>query len=200
MVFCDNCGKRFAYKEKFCTSCGTELRDLSEITRGVGEIIKNEYRKQLSNPEYKEIQAEFAEYNNKPTQAASNELNPYWQIIDSLRAELAQYKSQFDAMIAERARQNSVDLLREEVAQYKRKFDAMIAERSRQNNVDLPRKEMTEFENSWPRTLPSGDAANKRIIHSLGADIEKLRKNLELVMVEAEKNFNDNRKVKNPTV
>jgi len=160
MVFCGNCGKRFLYKEKFCTSCGTELEKISEIAREVGEIIKNEYRKQLSNPEHKEIKAEVAESKNKPVQTASNELQSYWQIIDSLRAELIQYKS---------------------------KLDTMTAERSRQDNVDLLKREIAEFKNSGPRTLPSGDDVNKRIIHSLGTDIEKLRKNLELVMVEAEK-------------
>jgi len=214
MVFCGNCGKRFLYKEKFCTSCGTELEKISEIAREVGEIIKNEYRKQLSNPEHKEIKAEVAESKNKPVQTASNELQSYWQIIDSLRAELIQYKSKLDAMTAERSRQDNVDLLRQEVIQYKSKLDTMTAERSRQDNVDLLRqeviqykskldtmtaersrqdnvdllkREIAEFKNSGPRTLPSGDDVNKRIIHSLGTDIEKLRKNLELVMVEAEK-------------
>src|SRR5437867_3700522 len=187
MVFCGNCGKRFLYKEKFCTSCGTELEKISEMAREVGEIIKNEYRKQLSNPEHREIKAEVAESKNKPIQAASNELEPYWQIIDSLRAELTQYKSKIDTMIAEKARQSNVDLLRREVIQYKSKLDVMSAERSKQNSIDLPRKEITEFKNSRPRALPSGDDVNKRIIHSLGADIEKLRKNLELVMFESEK-------------
>src|SRR5437867_5627232 len=187
MVFCGNCGKRFLYKEKFCTSCGTELEKISEIAREVGEIIKNEYRKQLSNPEHKEIKAEVAESKNKPVQTASNELQSYWQIIDSLRAELIQYKSKLDAMTAERSRQDNVDLLRQEVIQYKSKLDTMTAERSKQDNVDLLKREIAEFKNSVPRTLPSGEDVNKRIIHSLGTDIEKLRKNLELVMVEAEK-------------
>lgn len=53
MVFCGNCGKRASDEEKFCTNCGTPIKETTiQVTKEVGEIIKEEYR---SGQDYTEL-------------------------------------------------------------------------------------------------------------------------------------------------
>ncbi len=48
MVFCGSCGKKATSEEKFCTNCGSELKEITvEVTKEVGDIIKEEYRSQV---------------------------------------------------------------------------------------------------------------------------------------------------------
>lgn len=74
MVFCGSCGKRASDGDKFCTSCGTQIKESTiQVVEEVGDIIKNEYREQSGGseivpPEYDndvQIQPTTRELGNK---------------------------------------------------------------------------------------------------------------------------------------
>ena len=50
MAFCGNCGKKASDEDKFCTSCGTQIKEVTiQVTEEIGEILKEEYRSQISD-------------------------------------------------------------------------------------------------------------------------------------------------------
>lgn len=61
MVFCGNCGKKASDNEKFCIHCGAKLKELTiEVTKEVGEIIKEELREQTVDPAQKLVEDEVS--------------------------------------------------------------------------------------------------------------------------------------------
>ena len=53
MGFCGGCGKKAELEDKFCTSCGTQIKEaVVNVTEEVGEVIKEEFRNEtLDNNE-----------------------------------------------------------------------------------------------------------------------------------------------------
>lgn len=52
MVFCGSCGKRASDNEKFCTNCGTPIKETTiKVIEEVGQVIKEEYRESQAPPE-----------------------------------------------------------------------------------------------------------------------------------------------------
>lgn len=52
MPFCGTCGKRADDNEKFCTSCGTAIKEVKiSITEEMGQIIKEEYQESIAPPD-----------------------------------------------------------------------------------------------------------------------------------------------------
>src|SRR5437667_176152 len=112
-----------------------------------------------------------------------HEIAQYQQIIDSLRAEIAEYNNRLENTLSDNIQYEQViESLEEEVTQYKSKLDTVISQRT-QKNTDLPREEEDESKNTPAETL-SGVVQNERILHSLSTDIAKLKKDLESIVVE----------------
>lgn len=52
MVFCGSCGKRASDEDKFCTNCGTTIKQATvKVVEEVGQVIKEEYRQSQAPPE-----------------------------------------------------------------------------------------------------------------------------------------------------
>src|SRR2546422_395644 len=84
-----------------------------------------------------------------------HEIAQYQQIIDSLRAEIAEYKNKLDNTLSQTTKyQQGIDSLKVEIAQYKSKLDTVILQRT-QKNTDLPREEEDESKNT-PAEASSG--------------------------------------------
>src|SRR3989442_1654178 len=113
-----------------------------------------------------------------------HEIAQYQQIIDSLRAEVSEYKSNLGNILSDNIQYEQViESLVDEVTQYKNKRDSVISERAQKKNTELPRQEVYEDKNTHAQTS-SGAAQDELILHSLGTDIAKLKKDLESITVE----------------
>src|SRR2546425_500310 len=113
-----------------------------------------------------------------------HEIAQYQQIIDSLRTEVSEYKNKLDNTLSQSTQyQQNIDSLKAEIAQYKNKLDSVISERAQKKNTELPRQEVYEDKNTHAQTS-SGAAQDELILHSLGTDIAKLKKDLESITVE----------------
>src|SRR5438445_652928 len=127
-----------------------------------------------------------------------HEIAQYQQIIDSLRAEVSEYKSNLGNILSDNIQYEQVieslvdevteyksklGLISSEIAQYKNKLDSVISERAQKKNTELPRQEVYEDKNTHAQTS-SGAAQDELILHSLGTDIAKLKKDLESITVE----------------
>jgi len=52
MGFCGACGKKAESDEKFCTGCGTPIKEAKiSVLEGTGEIIKEEYIESTAPPD-----------------------------------------------------------------------------------------------------------------------------------------------------
>ncbi len=153
------------------------------------------------------LKAELAEYKNR-MELMISERNQK-SSVDSLKAELAEYKNRMELMISERNQKSSVDSLKAELAEYRNKLNAinpkimqyeqninslraeileyrnrmelMISERNQQSSVDSLRAELVEHRNRI-RTTPPSHSAKDEDLSSLGAQISRLKRNLDLII------------------
>jgi len=153
------------------------------------------------------LRAELAEYRNRMVLMVSERNQQSG--VDSLRAELAEYRNRMELMVSERNQQSGVDSLRAELAEYKSKLNAinpkimqyeqninslraeiveyrnrmelMVSERNQQSGVDSLRAELAEHRNRVSTTL-SRDVPKDEDFSSLGAEISRLKRNLDLII------------------
>ena len=207
------------------------VRESSDYTKYLNElVIRAAKDKKSSQPTIQEfipeniteaIPDEISESPQPPIQKTSdadnheslNEIVVYQQIINSLRAELAEYKSKLDSIQPEiiqyeqainslkselveyKYRQpqgatneippylQMINSLRTELAEYKNKMELMASERNQQSNVDLLRADLREHENRSSATLPH-EIWEEDDISSLRAEISRLKRNLDLMILK----------------
>ena len=128
------------------------------------------------------LRAEMAEYKSK-----FNAINPkimqYEQNINSLRAEIVEYRNrQPQGMAGEITQyQQTINSLRAELAEYRNRMVLMVSERNQQSGVDSLRAELAEHRNRVSTTL-SRDVPKDEDFSSLGAEISRLKRNLDLII------------------
>ena len=128
------------------------------------------------------LRAELAEYKSK-----LNTINPkimqYEQNINSLRAEIVEYRNrQPQGMAGEITQyQQTINSLRSELAEYRNRMELMVSERNQQSGVDSLRAELAEHRNRVSTTL-SRDVPKEEDFSSLGAEISRLKRNLDLII------------------
>src|SRR2546427_711199 len=113
-----------------------------------------------------------------------HEIAQYQRIIGSLRAEIAEYNNRLENTLSDNIQYEQViESLSEEVTEYKSKLDTVISEIAEQKNNDLITNETVERKNTRAQAS-SGGVQDERIFRSLSADIAKLKKDLESIVVE----------------
>ena len=128
------------------------------------------------------LRAELAEYKSK-----LNTINPkimqYEQNINSLRAEIVEYRNrQPQGMAGEITQyQQTINSLRAELAEYRNRMELMVSERNQQSGVDSLRAELVEHRNRVSTTL-SRDVPKDEDFSSLRAEISRLKRNLDLII------------------
>src|SRR5438445_285453 len=117
--------------------------------------------------------------------ALFHEIVQYQQIINSLRAEISEYKSKMGSILPEITRYHqTINSLKKEISEYKNKLDTMISERAQQENIDLLRAEIANYNNDPARVSSYGYIEDERILDLLGSDIARLKQNLDSIIVE----------------
>src|SRR2546425_498322 len=106
----------------------------------------------------------------------------YQQIINSLRAELAEYKSKLNTINPKIMQyEQNINSLRAEIVEYRNRMELMVSERNQQSGVDSLRAELAEHRNRVSTTL-SRDVPKDEDFSSLGAEISRLKRNLDLII------------------
>src|SRR2546425_11080574 len=127
------------------------------------------------------LRAEIVEYRNRQPQGMTGEITQYQQTIHSLRAELAEYRNRMELMVSERNQQDGGESVRAELAAYRNRMELMVSERNQQSGVDSLRAELAEHRNRVSTTL-SRDVPKDEDFSSLGAEISRLKRNLDLII------------------
>ena len=130
------------------------------------------------------LRAELSEYKSK-LNAIQPEIIQYEQAINSLRAELAEYKHRQPQDTTNEISHylQMINSLRAELAEYKNRMELMVSERNQQNSVDLPQAELREYKNRLSATLPH-EVWEEEDISSLRAEISRLKRNLDLMILK----------------
>jgi predicted RNase H-like nuclease (RuvC/YqgF family) len=94
------------------------------------------------------LRAELQEYKYK-IEAIQPEIMQYDKIITSLKSELAQHRNEKPQAMSSEVLlyQQSINSLRIELAEYKNKVEILSAERNQQNSIDVLRAELAEYKN-----------------------------------------------------
>ncbi len=119
---------------------------------------------------------------NKRHDDQSREIAIYQQIISAMKNELTEYKNKF-SIIAPKIMQyeQNINSLRAEILEYRNRMELMISERNQQSSVDSLRAELVEHRNRI-RTTPPSHSAKDEDLSSLGAQISRLKRNLDLII------------------
>lgn len=52
MAFCGSCGKQADNSDRFCTSCGSQIKEVTiSVVEELGQVIKEEYRESTVPPD-----------------------------------------------------------------------------------------------------------------------------------------------------
>src|SRR5439155_2933413 len=130
------------------------------------------------------LRAELAEYKSK-----LNTINPkimqYEQNINSLRAEIVEYRNrQPQGMAGEITQyQQTINSLRAELAEYRNRMELMVSERNQQSGVDSLRAELAEYKSKL-NTINPKIMQYEQNINSLRAEIVEYRNRMELMISE----------------
>ncbi|TLY03647.1 MAG: hypothetical protein E6K87_04575 [Thaumarchaeota archaeon] len=120
--------------------------------------------------------------NDRQQEDPSREIAVYQQIINSLRAELTAYKSKLNAINPKIMQyEQNINSLRAEIVEYRNRMELMVSERNQQSGVDSLRAELAEHRNRVSTTL-SRDVPKDEDFSSLGAEISRLKRNLDLII------------------
>src|SRR2546426_181052 len=120
--------------------------------------------------------------NDRQQEDPSREIAVYQQIINSLRAELTEYKSKLNAINPKIMQyEQNINSLRAEIVEYRNRMELMVSERNQQSGVDSLRAELAEHRNRISTTL-SRDVPKDEDFSSLGAEISRLKRNLDLII------------------
>src|SRR5207249_2948757 len=120
--------------------------------------------------------------NDRQQEDPSREIAVYQQIINSLRAELTEYKSKLNAINPKIMQyEQNINSLRTEIVEYRNRMELMVSERNQQSGVDSLRAELAEHRNRVSTTL-SRDVPKDEDFSSLGAEISRLKRNLDLII------------------
>src|SRR2546427_303724 len=120
--------------------------------------------------------------NDRQQEDPSREIAVYQQIINSLRAEMAEYKSKLNAINPKIMQyEQNINSLRAEIVEYRNRMELMVSERNQQSGVDSLRAELAEHRNRVSTTL-SRDVPKDEDFSSLGAEISRLKRNLDLII------------------
>ena len=126
------------------------------------------------------LRAEIYEY-KKILGSISPQITQYQQVITSVKSEIAQYQSKITDITSQNTQyQQIIDSLSAEIYEYQSKPDTMISEQAQHENMDLPRDEI-EYNNDSPRTLSHEDIEDEQTLESLSIHIAKLKRNLDLI-------------------
>ena len=127
------------------------------------------------------LRAEIYEY-KKTLGLVSPQIAQYQQVITSVRAEIAEYQSRLANITSQNTQyQQIIDSLRAEIYEYKSKLDTVISEQAKYKDIDLPSKEI-EYNNDSPSTLPYEDIEDEQTLQSLSVHIAKLKRNLDSII------------------
>src|SRR5207245_8779139 len=97
---------------------------------------------------------------------------------------VAEYKSNVSSTLSDTVQyQQIIDSLKAEISEYKSKHDTMISEKAQKKNTDLQREETFANDNNLFDTPSYLDDEDERILYSLITDIAKLKRNLESMAV-----------------
>ena len=120
--------------------------------------------------------------NDRQQEDPSREIAVYQQIINSLRAELTAYKSKLNTINPKIMQyEQNINSLRAEIVEYRNRMELMISERNQQSGVDSLRAELAEHSNRVS-TTPSRDVPKDEDFSSLGTEISRLKRNLDLII------------------
>ena len=120
--------------------------------------------------------------NDRQREDPSRDIAVYQQIINSLRAELAEYKSKLNTINPKIMQyEQNINSLRAEIVEYRNRMELMISERNQQSGVDSLRAELAEHSNRVS-TTPSRDVPKDEDFSSLGTEISRLKRNLDLII------------------
>src|SRR6267143_421052 len=123
------------------------------------------------------LRAEIYEY-KKTLVSISPQIAQYQQVITSVKAEIAQYQSKIADITSQNTQsQQIIDSLRAEIYEYKSKLDTVISEQEQHKNIGLPNEEI-EYNNESPRTLSHEDIEDEQTLQTLSVHIAKLKRNL----------------------
>jgi len=120
--------------------------------------------------------------NDRHQEDTSREIVVYQQIINSLRAKLTEYKDKLNAINPKIMQyEQNINSLRAEVVEYRNRMELMVSERNQQSSVDSLRAELAEHRNRVSATR-SRDVPKGEDFSSLGAEISRLKRNLDLIV------------------
>src|SRR5207247_11351657 len=88
--------------------------------------------------------------------------------IKKIKPKIKQYKQ-------------NINSLRAEIVEYRNRMELMVSERNQQSGVDSLRAELAEHRNRVSTTL-SRDVPKDEDFSSLGAEISRLKRNLDLII------------------
>src|SRR5438876_6435957 len=92
------------------------------------------------------------------------------------------YKNNLDNALSQNTQyQQIIDSLKAEISEYKNKLETMISGQAQQKNIDFQREETFENDNNSSGTSPHLDDEDERILHSLSINIAKLKRNLQSI-------------------
>ena len=127
------------------------------------------------------LRAEIHEY-KKTLGSISPQITQYQQVIASVKSEIAQYQSKIADITSQNTQyQQIIDSLRVEIYEYQSKPDTVISEQAQHENMDLPGDEI-EYNNDSPQTLSHEDTQDEQTLQSLSLHIAKLKRNLESII------------------
>ena len=127
------------------------------------------------------LRAEIYEY-KKTLGSISPQIAQYQQVITSVKAEIAQYQSKIADITSQNTQyQQIIDSLRAEIYEYQSKSETVISEQPQDKNMDLPSEEI-EYNNDSPHTLSHDDIQDEQTLQSLSVHIAKLKRNLESIV------------------
>jgi uncharacterized coiled-coil DUF342 family protein len=106
------------------------------------------------------------------------------QAIDSIRMELAGYKSKLERIASEKNQPNNVDLLRSELAEYKynlaeykSKLESILSKKSSQSDIELIQSELANYKSKLD--LVASERNQKNDIDSIRTELEEYKTKLE---------------------
>src|SRR3989475_13241522 len=104
----------------------------------------------------------------------TGENTQYQQTINSLRAELAEYRNRMELMVSERNQQSGVYSLRAELAEYRNRMELMVSERNQQGDDDTLSAEQVEYNKKIITIIPK-NIHNEHTIESHEDEIVKYK-------------------------
>ena len=104
------------------------------------------------------------------------------QAINSIRMELADYKSEIDRMLSKKSSQSDIDLIRSDLANYQSKLDMVASEKIHRKDIDSIKSDLAECKSNLE--LVASERSQKNDIASIRIEFDEYKSKLNAMVDE----------------